>query len=240
MVRAFVARQDANGLVIDRRKRNLADSRPPITRERFWYSLVLGLLTSQQRSGPTSPVQRFLNTRPFPLAWSACENAPDIEHFARTTIRQHGGIRFADRIAGFLARNRDQLQDQRWSSLAASINRLTTPQTIAVERDVAHLIDERFWGVGPKQSRNILQEAGLIRWLIPIDSRIVKWLSEHRLIANLSARSLGDLAYYEFVEDGVIALCAAAGVEPCIFDAAVFAKDDAPGAWDAYTEIRPD
>jgi hypothetical protein len=41
-------------------------------REDFWKQMVACLLTTQQRSGPTSAVTRFIRTAPFPLAYRTC------------------------------------------------------------------------------------------------------------------------------------------------------------------------
>jgi len=47
---------------------------------------------------------------------------------------------------------------------------------IKIEREACILLQE-LKGIGPKQSRNLRQALGLLRYEIPIDSRIVKWLN---------------------------------------------------------------
>jgi hypothetical protein len=47
------------------------------------------------------------------------------------------------------------------------------------ERIVARVLDEQLRGIGPKQSRNLLQELGLTRYEIPLDSRVAGWLNEN-------------------------------------------------------------
>ena len=94
------------------------------------------------------------------------------------------------------------------------------------EREAAEYLAETFSGLGPKQSRNLLQYLGLTRYEIPIDSRVVKWLNNNGFPVRLNAAGLTDTAYYEFVLDAVQALCKAARVYPCIFDAAVFSSFD--------------
>ena len=45
-------------------------------------------------------------------------------------------------------------------------------------------------------------------------------------VVHLSAGVLSDPHYYNFVSDGVQALCARSGIYPCVFDAAVFSSYD--------------
>ena len=75
----------------------------------------------------------------------------------------------------------------------------------------------------------MLQMLGLTRHEIPLDSRIVKWLNEFGFPIRLTAASLADENYYQFVGDGFQALCRAAGVLPCLMDAAIFSSIDKSG-----------
>ena len=104
-----------------------------------------------------------------------------------------------------------------------------------VERTAATFIDEHFAGFGPKQARNLWQWLGMTRYEIPLDSRIMQWLNENALDLKLTSAVLGDSGYYEFVLDGVQALCHRAGVLPCVFDGAIFSSFDRE--WSA-TEFR--
>jgi hypothetical protein len=110
------------------------------------------------------------------------------------------------------------------------VNSLIRPVEPEAESEVAEYLDDRFKGLGPKQSRNLLQGLGLTRYEIPIDSRITKWLNKFGFPFHLSASALTDRHYYRVVSDGIQHVCEAAGVMPCIFDAAVFASYD-KAAW---------
>lgn len=61
-VQALMAAQQGNPFVMDRMKRNIWDQPPAITKECFWDQMVACMLTSQQRSGPSSPVTRFVGS----------------------------------------------------------------------------------------------------------------------------------------------------------------------------------
>ena len=68
---------------------------------------------------------------------------------------------------------------------------------------------------------------------MPIDSRITKWLNGIGFPVALTATALSDPDYYEFVSDGVRKIAEAAGVLPCVLDAAVFSATDADSWKDA-------
>jgi Segregation and condensation complex subunit ScpB len=59
-------------------------------REDFWQQMVACPLTTQQRSGPTSAVTRFIRTLPFPLAYKTCAAHADVEGFAKATLTKFG------------------------------------------------------------------------------------------------------------------------------------------------------
>ena len=89
---------------------------------------------------------------------------------------------------------------------------------------------ENLKGFGPKQSRNLWQDLGLTRYEIPLDSRVTDWVNVNEILPfKLTAGALADRAYYEFVMDAFQTLCRAAGVLPCVLDAAVFSVKDLTG-----------
>jgi hypothetical protein len=145
-------------------------------------------------------------------------------------LQSHGGIRRVDTIAHQLAEGMTILQSAEGNQVKATLRRLESHRGVGPERKSARYLAETFSGLGPKQSRNLLQYLGLTRHEIPLDSRLVKWLNQYGFPLQLTAAGLSDPAYYEFVLDGVQALCKAAKVYPCIFDAAVFSSFD-DGSW---------
>lgn len=76
----------------------------------------------------------------------------------------------------------------------------------------ADFLDDTFAGIGPKQSRNLLQSLGLSRYEIPIDSRITKWLNAFGFPFHLTADGLADRHYFAVVSKGIRILCTAADV----------------------------
>jgi hypothetical protein len=186
-------------------------------------------LTTQQRAGPNSPVNRLLTASPFPLALAKCRASEDLEPLIVKTLRKVRGLRRYNRIATEAAANLEWLESGGWRELSGLIRELPARRR-RVERKAARAIDDQLKGFGPKQARNFLQMLGLTRYEIPLDSRVTRWLKDHDFPIRLTAGGLSDPSYYEFVLDGVQALCSKARVLPCIFDACVFASFD-DGAW---------
>jgi hypothetical protein len=225
-VKALIREQSNNAFVKHRKSKNLAREKRSVRRSEFWRLMVSMRLTSIQRSGPRSHVTKFNRTRPFPLSYPAVRGAKRPKAFIAHALKRASGIRFVPTIARQLTHNFELLESGGWDQTLGQCNRLVRPVSPDVEREVARYIDDEFKGFGPKQARNLLQALGLTRYEIPIDSRVTEWLNEFGFPIALSAAALADRDYYEFVLDGVQALCEKAGVYPCILDAAVFAMRD--------------
>ena len=215
-----------NRSIRSRKNRNLAEKRKRVGKSKFWRKMVNARLTTLHRSGRGSPVDEFMNKRPFPLAYRTVRAKPHPENFMAKTLVDAEGIRHHNRIAEELAYNLDKLRNGEWENTLGRCNELSGPgsTTKEQERIVAKHIASTFKGFGPKQSRNLLQMLGLTRYEIPIDSRLTNWLKANILgsPAPLNGGLLGNREYYEFILDGVQELCERADKYPCIFDAAVF------------------
>lgn len=230
-LRQFVDSELQNNFVKSRIHRNVIGSRPPTSKDRFWRALVLCLLTSQQRSGPDSPVNELLSKRPFPLSHRRLKSKKRTVRYVRSILRQHGGIRFTDKIANQVDQNL-KIIAKSWSiETRPRIESLQQHRGHRREREVANFLQDMYAGVGPKQSRNLLQVLGLTRYEIPLDTRIVKWLNAFGFPIHLSAKGLADISYYEFINDGVRELCSKAKIYPCVLDAAIFSSYDS-ASWE--------
>jgi len=225
-LRSFVAAQRDNAFVRYRIDKNVENPPTSVDISGFWEALVGCLLTSQQRSGPDSYVSRFLRRRPFPLSYGFYAEHSDPEIAGQGVLQAFGGIRFSNRIAKHLARNYAALSADLWSETTVILEPLIGQDSLELERQAAEFIREHFIGFGPKQSRNLLQGLGLTQYEIPVDSRITKWLNDFGFPVHLSAAGLADRHYYDFVSDGIQAMCRQAGVLPCVFDAAIFSSYD--------------
>ena len=216
----------------DRRVRNVSQPPPEFSCTEFWRVLLGCLLTTQQRSTKGSPVNRFLETRTFPLAFNACKSEPSVRQFVSKAIESFGGIRRGVTISKQAEENWKRLDRGLWNEAEEWFNRLRQQrsrepqnQDRVLERQAAHWADNSFAGLGPKQSRNLWQWLGLTRFEIPLDSRVTEWVNDN-LAAKIEVKRLGQLRYYESALDCIQAICEKAEVLPCELDAAAFDYED--------------
>lgn len=235
-LRRFVDELRDTPFVQARIQKNLTAVKPRVSRQKVWKIHLGCLLTTQQRSGPESPVGRFMRLRPFPLTYGRCRSDLRLDWRILRTLTDHGGIRRTRTIAAYAAENLQYLEAGAWSDLLGDLNGLRGSTSVDEERRVADSIADALKGFGPKQSRNLIQWLGLSRYETPLDSRITKWLNEFGFPVDLSPVVLSDRSYYHFVADGFQALCARAGEYPCVVDAAIFSSFDG----DAWTRKHVD
>jgi len=216
-----------NPFVIERRRRNLERQRPELKESILWRVLIGCLLTTQQRSSPDSPINKFLNSEDFPLDYEKISNFNDIASQVEKKIRVVNGIRFAPKLSNQISENFDKLEKGGWKDLldkVKTLNDLQDPDKI-IERESAKKIAE-LKGFGPKQSRNFLQWLGLTQYEICLDSRVIKWLSKIDFPDWIGGATLSEDKSYNFILDKVQEICARADIKPCILDAAIFAEAD--------------
>jgi hypothetical protein len=222
----FFRKWSNHPFVLARVSRNVDRQHEPPTREIFWDALASALLTTQQRSGPDAPITRLIRATPFPLSLDECAGHPDVGGYVEGVLKSVGGIRRGPTIGKELEENLQYLQARGWAAITPLLKSLDRSPSPKDERAAARFLADHLKGVGPKQSRNILQMLGLTQFETPLDSRVAKWLNSFGFPVRLSATSLSDPDYYDFVSDGFQALCAAAGILPCAMDAAIFVSFD--------------
>jgi hypothetical protein len=225
-LQAFVSERQNDAFVRSRIRKNIEAPPTSVSVDEFWYELVGCLLSSQQRSGANSPISRFLRTEPFPLSYTFFREQAKPATAGRQVLTEFGGIRFTNRIPDFLAKNLAALETGLWEPTHAVLAALIDRRTAAQEREAAEFLRIRYAGIGPKQARNLLQGLGLTRHEIPIDSRIVKWLNQFGFPVRLSSGALSDEHYYNFISDGIQAMCQQSDLVPCVLDAAIFSSYD--------------
>ncbi len=225
-VREFYDRHKDNPFVKNRISRNVKKSIPEVTKESFWEAMISCLLTTQQRSGPDSPVTNFICSKPFPLNFKLCRSDSNLVKSVTNIIKNFGGIRRSNKIADEISANFSWLENGGWQQVFSIVKRLENNNEIEVERESAEYINDNLKGFGPKQARNLLQSLGLTMYEIPVDSRIIKWLNDFGFPIKLSSGGLSDKNYYNFIEDGIQELCKRIDIYPCVLDAVIFSSFD--------------
>lgn len=104
-VRSVIERSKATEFFRDRKVRNVALPPPEFSRDELWRVLLGCLLTTRQRATKGSPVNLFMDRKPFLLALGTCKKEPSVRRFVLKTIRSYRGIRFGPKISRFAAEN---------------------------------------------------------------------------------------------------------------------------------------
>lgn len=208
----------------DRYKKNIEKVGIDLSRNTIWKVLVGCEITTQQKSGPGSPVDRFLKSNNVVLTYDNCKLL-DTNTIA-SELRKNS-LRNNKRIAKFLTEIINNLENGEWVILLENLNKLIKKHNIEDEVIVAkYLHSGRFKGLGLKQSRNFLQWLGLTEYEIPIDSRELKVLKKCKCNFVPGASALSDETTYLFLEKGIQRVCEELNIKPCILDACFFASFD--------------
>lgn len=223
-VKKVIADND-NAFLKSRNLRNVEKQNIVIDKDKIIKTMIMCLLTSQQRSGPNSMVGQFLRLDPFPVTIEKLKKTNNVEEFVKNTLKESGLTRYVNRISSFFASNYKKIVERNWT-LIKELEEIKTADSKIEERNIADKLANEFKGFGPKQSRNFLQALGLTKYEIPIDSRITNWLNDFGFPITLTSSPLGDTGYYHFVSDGIQELCEKAKIYPCILDAAIFSSFD--------------
>jgi hypothetical protein len=229
-VRALVALPELQARIAQRRHDWIEDP-GQLNHEAIWTAMIACLVTSQQKSGPGSKVEQFLQLDPLPINLATCRHhAGDVAAFVTAQISA-AGLRRGASIGASCAANLTSLDAGQFDRSIEALCELMRDPTLQNERLTARYFHGRdgihgLHGVGPKQSRNFLLNLGLMRHELPLDSRITRWMRENLSEAGsqlvLSPAALGDEDYYSFIVDAVQRLCQDADVLPSDFDAAAF------------------
>ena len=194
--------------------------------QEIWNALVTGLVTSQQKSGENSQVNLFLdsikNQEKFNLQ-KLCnrpELIKDIPNFCR--------LRFHDKIFNLMADSLEKYKNDHWKTVKLAFKVLIDePTNLTKEREVAIELQRFFKGIGLKQSRNMLQLLHLSKFMIPLDSKVMRILKSMNHGESLvGTNALQDKIIYMEIENTINRLCKCLNVLPCYFDGVLFYHTD--------------
>ena len=164
-------------LVEKRIKLNIYRQNILVDKDSILKSMLMSILTTQQRSDSDSSVNMFLRQDPFPLTYSILSHEEHVEHYVRWILQKNNLNKYINKVPVFYSVNFSYLEDSKWLILSKIEALLDDQATKKAERDVADYIDQSFKGFGSMQARNFLQNLGLTKFEIPIDfdnSKLVK------------------------------------------------------------------
>jgi hypothetical protein len=228
--RDFVAENSKNQMVRNRRQRNINRKDIDLSKSNLWHVFVGCQVTTQQRSGPNTPVSRFLRSDSPALNYATCQQAISLRKLLEKELAG-AGLRRAPTMASNLVNIHELLEAGEWDVLLQHLRTMERNTTKAKELKVAqYLQSKKYPGLGPKQARNYIQWVGLSRYEVPLDSRVLKKLKELGCSFVPRATALSDETVYRFVQAGVQQIAALLGIYPCILDACIFSSFDAADA----------
>ena len=223
----FVKEHENKPLPVQRYQRNVLRKNLDITKNSVWRAIVGCQVTTQQRSGPGSNVERFLGSHSPILDPLSCRKAVNLNKLIASECAK-AGLRRGNKISSYLARIFGYLEAGGWCALMDQLETLFSHTTVKKERAVvSYILSERnFPGLGEKQARNFIQWLGLSRYEIPIDSRVLKCMRKLGINFVPGATALGDEDVYLFVQGALQELAKRIGIYPCQLDACIFASFD--------------
>ncbi len=215
---------------------NVHGTQPPhlIDDNLLWKTMVMCLLTTQQRSGPGSSINQFLNTSPFPLSLDVCRKENNLNDYVIEILSKVKGIRRYKRIAKAITHNLKLLDDNNWVNIYSWRDKLLLQRAEEpiqthrpLEEEASNYVDG-FHEFGPKQSRNFWQSLGLTRYVFVLDGRVIKWLNKNLDLQKgvINSQTLSNYDGYQFASHLLVDLCQRADILPCILDAVIFDSFD--------------
>ena len=196
-----------------------------INKEILWESIFKCLLSTRQNSNKDSTINKFIRDNYHSICLSNIIIKTNIEDYILQLLKEVHGIRRYNIIAKEATVIYNFLLKSNWSLLEKIEDLINNKGNKESERNLSNYItnEKDLKGLGPKQSRNLLQMLGATIYEIPIDTRITKWLNENKIFPfKINSNMLSDIEFYCFINDVIIELCEKANVKPCLFDAAVF------------------
>lgn len=221
-IKIFVKEHTNTDLVARRISRNIHKEGVKISKQIFWRKLIMCFVTTQQNSGANSRVRDFLNSNSPILKISYCLESKNIKKESFKELRECG-LRRNESIAKEIQHAVTIIKNENeWIEILHKLKELREVTDPEKEREVANYLRKKFKGIGPKQSRNLIQSIGLSQYEIPLDSRIIKVLKELNFAIPISSKALADENYYCFALDIIQDILEKINIIPCVFDACAF------------------
>jgi hypothetical protein len=228
--RDFVDKNSKNQAVLKRHERNVKRNGIDLSKTNLWHVLVGCQVTTQQRSGPDTPVSRFLRSESGAVNYKVCRHSATLCEFLENEFTK-AGLRRAPTMARNLSQIFVHLENGEWNILMQNLKTLKNKTTKNKELKVVKYLQTNMYpGLGPKQARNFIQWVGLSRYEVPLDSRVLKKLKEYGCTFVPRATALSDETVYRFVQAGVQQIAASLDIYPCILDACIFSSFDEANA----------
>jgi len=218
IIRQLPAAEECANVQNRRRRQSNAQN---LTLAALWRIYVECAFSSQEKSGPTSNLAKFTSGQSGLLDLAIVSRRNADEAWVRSEI-ETAGFRFTDTKTKIACRayalfaalgepskllkelpssdSRAQAHSPMALFYDLAKNKLSRKYTHLPAKSSADIDHKPFYGLGPKQIRNILVNSGLASNVVPLDSRWKKFL-EGRAGIVIDGKRLGQLNYYLQVEE---------------------------------------
>jgi hypothetical protein len=167
------------------------------------------------------------------VSYRECESSGSLKRLVKRELKK-ARLRRGKTISNNLQRIMNNLTAGEWPTLLEHLNTLRRYTTKYKELQVVKYLQQSagvdskktYPGLGPKQARNLIQSMGLSRYVIPLDSRVMRTLSDLGCMFVPGSTGLADEAVYQFVEEGLQEAAKRLGIYPCELDAYAFSGPD--------------
>lgn len=193
----------------------------------IWRAMMVCLLTTRQRSTTGTRLNDFCAERPFQLDYHQFRSLEEKVVGRRVAaIISKARLWRAKPIGDFSQANFKWLRAGGFSDIRVHLAKIASHPNADAERYAAGFLAKHLKGIGPKQSRNMLLNLGVLHYEVPIDSRVMGWLRTNLARSQalpLSDKTMADPEFYGLVMDQIRKLAGEAKVTPADLDAIMFA-----------------
>jgi hypothetical protein len=211
----------------ERREKNVCRKNIILSEKEIWHKIVGCQVTTIQRSGPESLVDVFLKSNSAALDLKRLRESNSVNRLFQRELLG-AGLRRYNIISNNLTHIFNNLENSEWDILKQKLIKLKNETSPEKERAFIDYMtsENKYPGLGQKQSRNFIQWLGLSKYEIPIDSRTLKKLKEFGCNFVPTGSSLTDKTIYLFVQDCLIQISEKLDIYPCELDACIFSSFD--------------
>jgi thermostable 8-oxoguanine DNA glycosylase len=210
------AKHQNHPLVLERIENSSSDKKKQdIDINLFWSALVEIINATQDRSaGLNSPT----NDTDYKIKkWDSIKDIShdELRELAYTEFMDSNIDKYSNNNARYAVSNRNFIKKQGEEKILKKINSCEVGNATSEEKTCVFL--QKLKGIGPKQSRSILQYLGLSHHQVPIDSAVLNQLEISGI--DITDAKLDKERDYQEVQNIIWNISKELNVLPCVFDA---------------------
>lgn len=205
--------------VLERIENSLNEKkRPDIDINLFWSTLIEIINATQAKS---EELINSTNDTDYKIKkWDSIKGIShdELRELAYTEFMDRNIDKYSQNNARYAVSNRNFIKKQGEEKILKKINSCEVGNSSSEEKTCVFL--QKLKGIGPKQSRSILQYLGLSHYQVPIDSSVLKQLELSGI--DITDAKLDKERDYQETQTVIWNISKELNVLPCVFDAIGF------------------